>query len=187
MDFFSLSFESTILISQILQTLFPSGHFFEDMLKLLLSYTSLSAKSHADGQDSEASSQNYNTSSPLLVPVPVHSITESMKDQLRVVEYSPLLDESKATKEGDSQCAVCLNIIGEKHEVRELGNCCHVFHKECIDAWMDQGQATCPLCRSKLMPAGDDEHGRNELIKNGGDPWRRERMIYLFGEDYVMG
>ena len=71
--------------------------------------------------------------------------------------------------------------------MRELGNCCHVFHKECIDAWMDQGQATCPLCRSKLMPAGDDEHGRNELIKNGGDPWRRERMIYLFGEDYVMG
>ncbi|RVW22370.1 Retrovirus-related Pol polyprotein from transposon TNT 1-94 [Vitis vinifera] len=103
-----------------------------------------------------------------------------------VVEYTRLLDESKATKEGDSQCAMCLNIIGDEHEVRELGNCCHVFHKECIDVWMDQGQATCPLCRSKILPAAADEHGRDEMIKNGGGPWRRERMIYLFGEDYVM-
>ena len=187
MDFFSLSFESTIIISQILRILFSSGHFFKDMLKLLLSYTPLSADSHADAQDSETSSQNYNTPSPLFVPVPVHCVIESLKDQLRVVEYTRLLDESKATKEGDSQCAVCLNIIGEEHEVRELGNCCHVFHKECIDVWMDQGQATCPLCRSKLLPAAADEHGRDEMIKNGGGPWRRERMIYLFGEDYVMG
>ena len=128
----------------------------------------------------------HNTSSPLFVLVPVHYVIESLKDQLRVVEYTRLLDESKATKEGDSQCAVCLNIIGEEHEVRELGNCYHVFHKECIDVWMDQGQATCPLCRSKILPAAADEHGRDEMIKNGGGPWRRERMIYLFGEDYVM-
>ncbi|RVW60929.1 Retrovirus-related Pol polyprotein from transposon TNT 1-94 [Vitis vinifera] len=96
--------------------------------------------------------------------VPVHYVIESLKDQLRVVEYTRLLDESKATKEGDSQCAMCLNIIGDEHE----------------------GQATCPLCRSKILPAAADEHGRDEMIKNGGGPWRRERMIYLFGEDYVM-
>ncbi|KAJ7980502.1 E3 ubiquitin-protein ligase RHA1B [Quillaja saponaria] len=30
-------------------------------------------------------------------------------------------------------CAVCLNKLRMADGVRELRNCCHVFHKECID------------------------------------------------------
>ncbi|KMZ61920.1 E3 ubiquitin-protein ligase, ATL family [Zostera marina] len=49
-------------------------------------------------------------------------------------------------------CAVCLCELEDKHEVRMLGNCFHGFHKLCIDKWVDLGQVTCPLCRSRLLP-----------------------------------
>ena len=67
------------------------------------------------------------------------------KEKLVLTEYGRLL-------EGDGECAICLGCIEAKNKVRELGNCCHVFHKHCIDVWIDHGKLTCPLCRSKLFP-----------------------------------
>lgn len=117
--------------------------------------------------------------SPSSVQVPdQYFAVGSIKEKLPVMEYGCGKEE-----DGDSTCAVCLKCMSEGDEVRELGNCCHVFHKECLDGWIDQGQLTCPLCRSKLLPSGDQDEG--EVLKCGGDPWRRERMIYLFGEDFV--
>ncbi|KAK4384778.1 E3 ubiquitin-protein ligase ATL41 [Sesamum angolense] len=79
--------------------------------------------------------------------------------------------------EVDACCAVCLSSIEGWHKVRELGNCAHAFHVECLDGWADQGQETCPVCRAKLLAghAHEDE-----------DPWRSERMVYLFGEDCML-
>ncbi|XP_020114825.1 E3 ubiquitin-protein ligase ATL4-like [Ananas comosus] len=51
----------------------------------------------------------------------------------------------------EPMCAVCLGPLKAKDEVRELGGCCHVFHKGCIDKWVDMGQVTCPLCRAFLL------------------------------------
>lgn len=162
----------------------PSFCFIKDMLLLVFSNLPLMGKSHVRLQDSADSSEECPRPSPLLVPVPAHCLTESMKERLQVVEYNRLLERSGGRRDGDDlQCAVCLDGVGEKQEVRELGNCCHVFHKECIDSWMDKGHGSCPLCRSKLSPA----HQGKELKSTVGDPWRMERMIYLFGEDYVMG
>ncbi|KAA8533528.1 hypothetical protein F0562_031038 [Nyssa sinensis] len=120
--------------------------------------------------------------SPSLVPIPVNFINESIKERLRVIEYSCFLEKSsRARKQDEQRCAVCLNCMQASNEVRELRNCCHVFHRDCLDAWIDKGHVTCPLCRSKLF---HDQGG--EELSRGGDPWRVERMVYLFGEDYVM-
>ncbi|XP_059627336.1 E3 ubiquitin-protein ligase RHA2B-like [Cornus florida] len=119
--------------------------------------------------------------SPLLVPVPVHCTTEMIKDRVPVLDFGCVLERSGARRV-DSLCVVCLKLMKGGDEVRELCNCCHVFHRECLNAWIDEGQVTCPLCRAKLLPS----QGKDE-VKSGGDPWRRDRMIYLFGEDYVMG
>ncbi|WJZ86353.1 hypothetical protein VitviT2T_005815 [Vitis vinifera] len=76
-----------------------------------------------------------------------------IKKRVPVVEYGSLL-ERLGTKEedGDTACSVCLDRIKRSHEIRELPNCCPVFHKDCLDAWVDAGQVTCPLCRSMLLP-----------------------------------
>jgi hypothetical protein len=87
--------------------------------------------------------------------------------------YSPAaivsrgLDESvirsipvfKFKKEGNSfsnlgernfcECAVCLNEFQEAERLRNLPNCNHVFHIDCIDVWL-QSNANCPLCRTSI-------------------------------------
>lgn len=51
----------------------------------------------------------------------------------------------------DSDCAVCLSELADGDKVRELPNCGHVFHVECVDAWL-RSRTTCPLCRAGAEP-----------------------------------
>ncbi|KAB1205221.1 RING-H2 finger protein ATL7 [Morella rubra] len=115
--------------------------------------------------------------SPALVPVPFHLLGEPMKKQLPTVQYSDILKRRGAFLPKDSVCAICRNYMEASDGVRELCNCSHVFHGECLDIWIGKDHVTCPLCRSKLSPI------LREDLKVGGDPWRMERRVYLFGED----
>ncbi|XP_052199751.1 E3 ubiquitin-protein ligase RHA2A-like [Diospyros lotus] len=47
-------------------------------------------------------------------------------------------------------CVVCLSALGEGEQVRRLP-CRHVFHKGCLDGWLDHLNFSCPLCRSPLV------------------------------------
>jgi RING-H2 zinc finger protein RHA1 len=126
--------------------------------------------------------------SPSLVAVPFHLISESIKKKLPILQYVEFLKRrgssaciADADDDNDPVCVVCMNHMEASDEVRELCNCSHVFHVECLDLWIGQGQETCPLCRSKLLPV------QKEQLQLGEDPWRMERMVYLFGEDFDFG
>ncbi|CAH2038950.1 unnamed protein product [Thlaspi arvense] len=54
-------------------------------------------------------------------------------------------DQNKNSQE----CSVCLNEFQEDEKLRIIPNCCHVFHIDCIDIWL-QGNANCPLCRTSV-------------------------------------
>lgn len=56
-----------------------------------------------------------------------------------------------AEGEDETVCSVCLNGLEEGEEVKELSNCKHVFHRKCIDCWMDGGHFTCPFCRALIF------------------------------------
>ena len=45
----------------------------------------------------------------------------------------------KAAAGGQTECAVCLCAIEEGDEVPEL-RCRHVFHRGCLDEWVDRGR-----------------------------------------------
>lgn len=101
---------------------------------------------------------------------------EMIRKCLPVIEYSMLADrfgESDAVT-----CAVCLNEFENADEIRQLTNCCHIFHKNCLDKWLEHDQKTCPLCRSCLMSEVVEEEVTEES-------WAVERLLYLFGEDLV--
>ena len=72
-----------------------------------------------------------------------------------MAEYARFAKKSGRDCCGDHQpsCAVCLSGFKLKDEVRELGSCCHVFHKHCIDQWIEMGKVSCPLCRLEMLPA----------------------------------
>jgi hypothetical protein len=75
---------------------------------------------------------------------------------LPLTSFGEIKERHPETTE-DSTCAVCLNKLKMEDEVRELMNCDHVFHRECIDKWLQHGyenenhNQTCPLCRAPLI------------------------------------
>ncbi|XP_047057532.1 E3 ubiquitin-protein ligase EL5-like [Lolium rigidum] len=57
--------------------------------------------------------------------------------------------EVVAAGAGGADCAVCLSELADGDKVRELPNCGHAFHVECVDAWL-RAKSTCPLCRADV-------------------------------------
>lgn len=84
-----------------------------------------------------------------------------MHEILPVVKFSDLDDPPES-------CAVCLYEFEPEDETRRLANCCHVFHRSCLDRWMGYDQRTCPLCRTALLP--DDVSLNHSLWAAAGVP-----------------
>nr|XP_004238534.2 E3 ubiquitin-protein ligase ATL15 [Solanum lycopersicum] len=53
------------------------------------------------------------------------------------------------------ECAICLNEFEDAEALRLLPKCSHVFHPNCIDAWLFS-HITCPVCRANLLPDPSD-------------------------------
>ncbi|XP_044510695.1 RING-H2 finger protein ATL11-like [Mangifera indica] len=51
---------------------------------------------------------------------------------------------------GSLECAVCLNEFEDDETLRLIPKCSHVFHTDCIDAWL-ASHHTCPVCRANLV------------------------------------
>ncbi|XP_017977928.1 PREDICTED: E3 ubiquitin-protein ligase ATL31 [Theobroma cacao] len=72
-----------------------------------------------------------------------------------VIETFPTMvySEVKVHKigKGALECAVCLNEFEDDETLRLIPKCDHVFHPECIDAWL-ASHNTCPVCRANLAP-----------------------------------
>ncbi|PSS11267.1 RING-H2 finger protein [Actinidia chinensis var. chinensis] len=122
-------------------------------------------------------------SSPFPVPVPVPILTTTIKNMLPIVQYANFLEkpaksgfmhphDSSADKEGKVCCSVCWDCIEGNHPIRELCNCSHLFHRECLDRWVDEGRVTCPLCRTMLLPANTNPWLvlRNAHLSSQQDP-----------------
>ncbi|KGN62719.1 RING-H2 finger protein ATL11 [Cucumis sativus] len=56
---------------------------------------------------------------------------------------------------GSLECAICLSEFGDDDTLRLLPKCSHVFHSDCIDAWL-VSHSTCPVCRASLVPKPGD-------------------------------
>ncbi|GFP79722.1 E3 ubiquitin-protein ligase rha1b, partial [Phtheirospermum japonicum] len=71
-----------------------------------------------------------------------------IRELLPVVKFSELAEEMDTP----DNCAVCLYEFGSEDEIRRLTNYRHIFHRSCLDRWMDHDQKTCPLCRTQFIP-----------------------------------
>ncbi|KAM5547082.1 brassinosteroid-responsive RING protein 1-like [Rosa sericea] len=124
------------------------------------------------------------------------SSTQLIRDSLIRTTF-----EEVTRRQGNScrwdTCAVCLSQLEMGDEVRELRNCCHVFHTECIDRWLDynghdhhdhgahdDNHKTCPLCRTPLLTSSQIQSLSWE--QRSQPSWAVERLLYLFGEDLVL-
>jgi Ring finger domain len=46
-------------------------------------------------------------------------------------------------------CSVCLSLLLEGEQVRQLPECKHIFHADCIATWLPL-HMSCPICRSEV-------------------------------------
>ncbi|GLJ14557.1 hypothetical protein SUGI_0235640 [Cryptomeria japonica] len=76
---------------------------------------------------------------------------EMIKHRLPVISFRNVAEKLIEIEE-DFVCAVCLRSFEEDDEIRELCNCCHIFHRNCLDKWIDVNEDTCPFCRCPLLP-----------------------------------
>lgn len=58
-----------------------------------------------------------------------------------------------------SDCVICgdtfLSPPACEEEEKKIIDCCHIFHRECIDAWLEKKQ-TCPVCHTYVQVAPED-------------------------------
>ncbi|XP_021725412.1 E3 ubiquitin-protein ligase ATL6-like [Chenopodium quinoa] len=84
-----------------------------------------------------------------IVRINQRGLDRSVIDTFPTFLYSDV-KELKIGK-GSLECAVCLNEFEKDETLRLLPKCDHVFHPECIDAWLI-AHTTCPVCRAELVP-----------------------------------
>ncbi|KAJ5882093.1 Zinc finger RING-type [Penicillium soppii] len=92
---------------------------------------------------------------PAKPPVASQTDINSAGGLFRLVEYGGSLVAEAVEGAGAIQiqdgerCLICLSDYEVAEEVRELGKCKHIYHKECIDQWLTTGRNSCPLCRGQ--------------------------------------
>ncbi|KAK9143817.1 hypothetical protein Syun_013217 [Stephania yunnanensis] len=99
-----------------------------------------------------------------------------IREIIPVVKFEDYLLESDDADVPDS-CAVCLYEFEKKEEIRRLTNCRHIFHRACLDRWMDHDQKTCPLCRTPFIPDEMQEQFNERL-------WAASGIHDLYGDQH---
>ncbi|XP_021771901.1 E3 ubiquitin-protein ligase ATL6-like [Chenopodium quinoa] len=98
-----------------------------------------------------------------------NSLRRSRGLDVEVIEGFPILDYAavKAAKigKGALECAVCLMEFEDDDTLRLIPRCDHVFHPECIDAWL-VGHTTCPVCRCNLAEKVDNDVVLEQTLVN---------------------
>uniref|UniRef100_A0A7N0TKZ0 RING-type domain-containing protein n=1 Tax=Kalanchoe fedtschenkoi TaxID=63787 RepID=A0A7N0TKZ0_KALFE len=78
-------------------------------------------------------------------------INPSLANLIDLVEQLNMKPSWSNELSDEVDCVVCLCELKKGEGVRRL-ECRHVFHKKCLDVWLDQLHFTCPLCRSPIPP-----------------------------------
>ncbi|MFS7943919.1 hypothetical protein Hanom_Chr06g00505921 [Helianthus anomalus] len=97
-------------------------------------------KSPPDPDDTSSSAANYvlilDGASPSLLPVPVHFITVTIKNKVPLVRYDDFVGRYGGSDE--PVCTVYFECNDGCDLIREIVNCKHVFHRECLDKRVDK-------------------------------------------------
>ena len=73
---------------------------------------------------------------------------KNVKESLKKEEFGDV----KQNKDDHETCPICLEEYKEKDKVATIQQCKHMFHEECISAWLETGNFKCPLCNFELSP-----------------------------------
>ncbi|KAG1327431.1 putative E3 ubiquitin-protein ligase XERICO [Cocos nucifera] len=79
------------------------------------------------------------------------TLTERFRSRFKPIRFGSAFGRRRQQA---VDCRVCLAWFEPESVVNRLP-CGHLFHKACLERWLDYHHATCPLCRSHLLPADE--------------------------------
>ncbi|KAG8057131.1 hypothetical protein GUJ93_ZPchr0002g24609 [Zizania palustris] len=103
----------------------------------------LLSSSGDDGEDAVAAAVSSSSSSSAAAAGP--TLAERFRASFRPARFGRRRGVAP-------DCRVCLVRFEPEVVVNRLP-CGHLFHRACLETWLDYDHATCPLCRSRLLPA----------------------------------
>ncbi|KAK8796076.1 hypothetical protein WA171_004040 [Blastocystis sp. BT1] len=77
------------------------------------------------------------------------TIEQSMLHPLSLEQVEVLFPSYSIPSPMDEECAICMTVFSNKDNLRKL-SCNHVFHAKCIDPWIINYKAQCPICKSAV-------------------------------------
>lgn len=77
--------------------------------------------------------------------IPDPTLVELFRSQFKPVHFGRKRLDKQAV-----DCRVCLSRFESDSVVNRLP-CGHVFHKNCVEKWLNYHHATCPLCRTQIL------------------------------------
>lgn len=89
---------------------------------------------------------------------PAEQSTARCTNSFSPIDSLPLFSFSSVTRRSSTaaaDCAVCLSKFEAEDQLRLLPLCCHAFHAQCVDTWLQSNQS-CPLCRSAIFASEAD-------------------------------
>ncbi|GAV68439.1 zf-RING_2 domain-containing protein [Cephalotus follicularis] len=86
--------------------------------------------------------------------IPTDSIESSPSvsyiEEFRSRTPSIRFDTICSCKRPEHECSVCLTQFKPESQINLL-SCGHMFHKVCLEKWLNYWNLTCPLCRTPLL------------------------------------
>lgn len=122
----------------------------KDILRSFLQIVGLTTGNEPDSNDPSWPYPSENSPATSTDHSEVQFVAEEIRQSLPIKKFQSCSDGSVGSDNTHVECAVCLCKFEEGVEIRQLP-CCHLFHRSCLDKWLDHQQITCPLCRSCLI------------------------------------
>uniref|UniRef100_A0A2P2MH54 Putative RING zinc finger family protein n=1 Tax=Rhizophora mucronata TaxID=61149 RepID=A0A2P2MH54_RHIMU len=112
----------------------------------------LASPSPSSSPSSDYSEDHAEPLEPHLTPSGgcIEDYIEEFRSRTPVTQF----DNVCSCEQPEHECSVCLTQFEPKSEINCLA-CGHVFHKVCLEKWLDYWNITCPLCRTPLIPEED--------------------------------
>ncbi|KAK7394737.1 hypothetical protein VNO78_15274 [Psophocarpus tetragonolobus] len=98
---------------------------------------------------------------------------------LLIRDFLPVAAFGELGGPSPSGCAVCLSEFSAEEEIRCMANCKHIFHRACVDRWIDHDQKTCPLCRTPFVP-------HHKLDEYNQRLWAASGISHFYQDDYTV-
>ncbi|KAJ5346847.1 Zinc finger RING-type [Penicillium brevicompactum] len=89
-------------------------------------------------------------------PAPAFSINKNTDQRIKA---------DAAPGAGNSSCPICTDDFFDGQDMRALP-CSHQFHPDCVDPWLVNVSATCPLCRVDVNISTSEESNAKHASEN---------------------